>query len=210
MISPEFLIQGGDILNNDGTGGESIYGGCFGDENVGWNEMTEGGLLCMANHAQEENTLASQFFITLRDTPWLKDKCTVIGKVLIGMDVIDDLQGVIVDDSDTPLHGEDVMITRCGQLEFRQKNKKPEPVEKTEDKPIITTEPEPVEAADTTTKPKPPENHPPRRRIPPPRRRPDDQFSSIVLKGRGAMKFHEKNRDNDHSTKRGRDDGRLK
>lgn len=55
-IVDEFMIQGGDITAGDGTGGQSIYGGEFADENIGWREVDEKGLLCMANRGKGTNS----------------------------------------------------------------------------------------------------------------------------------------------------------
>lgn len=55
-IIDEFMVQGGDITRGDGTGGDSIYGGEFEDENLGWREMDAPGLVCMANRGKSTNT----------------------------------------------------------------------------------------------------------------------------------------------------------
>ena len=54
-VIDEFMIQGGDISAGDGTGGQSIYGGEFGDENIGWREIDVEGLVCMANRGKGTN-----------------------------------------------------------------------------------------------------------------------------------------------------------
>jgi peptidylprolyl isomerase len=109
-IIPGFMIQGGDFTRGNGTGGESIYGEKFADENFTL-KHTGAGMLSMANAGP--NTNGSQFFITVAETPWLDGKHVVFGKVVDGMDVLKKMedQGSRAGQTKTP-----VVLAGCRQL----------------------------------------------------------------------------------------------
>ena len=106
-----FMMQGGDFTAGNGTGGESIYGAKFEDENFRVKHTT-GGLLSMANAGPGTN--GSQFFITFAATPHLDNKHVVFGRVISGMEVCRAVENLPTGANDRPTSP--VVITACGQL----------------------------------------------------------------------------------------------
>ncbi|KAB2047374.1 hypothetical protein ERO13_A13G037900v2 [Gossypium hirsutum] len=106
-----FMVQGGDISAGDGTGGESIYGLKFEDENFDMKHERKG-MLSMANAGP--NTNGSQFFITTTRTSHLDGKHVVFGKVVKGMGVVRSIEHVTTGEADCPTV--DVTIVDCGEI----------------------------------------------------------------------------------------------
>ena len=109
-VIPQFMLQGGDFTNHNGTGGKSIYGEKFADENF---KLKHGGpgALSMANAGP--NTNGSQFFITVAPTPWLDGKHVVFGRVVEGFDVAKKVESYGSGNGKTL---KKITVTNCGQL----------------------------------------------------------------------------------------------
>jgi peptidyl-prolyl cis-trans isomerase B (cyclophilin B) len=111
-VMNDFMCQGGDITNGDGSGGLSIYGDSFPDENFelghygpGWLSMANAGV----------NTNSSQFFITFIEASFLNGIHTVFGKVLEGLELLPIIEDVPTNGRDCPK--KDIVIADCGALE---------------------------------------------------------------------------------------------
>ncbi len=115
-----FMIQGGDFVNGNGTGGESIYGGTFDDEDLTAMKHDKPFILSMANRGR--NTNGSQFFITTAPAAHLDGLHVIFGQVVAGKEVIKELELVDTDKKDRPL--QDAKIVNCGELVLKQKKKK--------------------------------------------------------------------------------------
>jgi len=126
-------MQGGDFTHGNGTGGESIYGKTFPDENFTLKHVQKG-LLSMANAGR--NTNGSQFFITFATTPHLNGKHTVFGRVEKGYDICQKIENLRTNNQDKPLVR--VCIANCGEIKTEQPKKVEQPARKEEEKKTET------------------------------------------------------------------------
>ena len=109
-VIPGFMCQGGDFTNHNGTGGKSIYGDRFEDENFELSHSGEG-VLSMANAGPHTN--GSQFFLCVAETGWLNGAHVVFGQVTKGYDVVQAVEAV---GSGSGATREEVVVTAAGEV----------------------------------------------------------------------------------------------
>lgn len=109
-VIKDFMIQTGDFVNHDGTGGQSIFGESFDDEN--FELKNRAGFVAMANSGP--NTNSSQFYVLLKDAAHLDGKHVVFGKIIQGMDFIHEIGNVETSINDEPI--DPVLVARTGVI----------------------------------------------------------------------------------------------
>ncbi|XP_061744607.1 peptidyl-prolyl cis-trans isomerase C isoform X2 [Nerophis ophidion] len=114
-IIKDFMVQGGDFTLGDGTGGHSIYGSTFADENFQLKHISAG-WVSMANAGPDTN--GSQFFILATRAPWLDGKHVVFGKVLDGMSVVHTME--LQDTNERNLPHTDCVVVSSGRMDVRE------------------------------------------------------------------------------------------
>jgi cyclophilin family peptidyl-prolyl cis-trans isomerase len=136
-IIKDFMVQGGDFLNGDGTGGRSIYGDVFDDESFD-RKHDQPCLLSMANRGP--NTNASQFFITSTPCPHLDDKHVVFGRIVQGEEVFRKMENIPTNDEDEPTKL--IVIAHCGELLPESKRTVVDSVSEAEEKTVEDENPQ--------------------------------------------------------------------